>query len=782
MKADNPPYLLAKWRTKDWRNKTYFEPRGYRFEDHIAACVRMAVFMLADAAPFGTRMYKASALADQGIDYTRFERLCILAVAVHDLGKANSEFQRMIWDLEDYYQSQGRAQPDDERYTQRIRHEHITMYILTRPDWPYWDWLVKQVGGNVEDAWVVACAAFGHHRKTDRDIQPEGTAPLYIYLERLRSINPILKSVGFDPLPDHQNLKLNTKDEEAPQIRIHNAMEAVQEAHAKEQEAFNRDPKRAVLSTSVKLVTILCDVLGSMTSDTAAGLPQFENKLKAAINRIYRPRTINFHAAIKQVVRDNPNAFQKRAVEFDGDVLLIAGTGSGKTSFAYFAAQNHQFDPIIFTVPFTAAASDLYLARQHWCAANGIPMNDAVRHSHTALDEEALNAVMTSNGDPEDQEATADEDSIDKTLGRFTDITDATVDQVLGALTFNRKAILWLLHIVQSQIVFDEHHSYDRKLTEYFLRFLEFFPGIRVILLSATVTKQQMARIVAVRPRIRILQDTPNTAPRYYFHILASKAEAYGEIKDGGLVICNTIASAQEWGTRVPQAEVLHSRKRRKERRDHERQLIPAFRKAPLDFQVISTQIAEMSLDISAVMGIIEICPPAQVIQRCGRINRMYHDDHGVAHVYFYMPASKFPYVWEGATQAAVDCPDYQAWLAWIKALSGRVLSQQDLSDAFDALIDKTTQLDLPADTLYHTTRKSLRLLHPTHLAFLKSDVTKHPEILTRGGWKEAQHLEIPVMASKGRLKGLKVENRHYIVNWDYTPRLGLILPGATND
>ena len=60
--------------------------------------------------------------------------------------------------------------------------------------------------------------------------------------------------------------------------------------------------------------------------------------------------------------------------------------------------------------------------------------------------------------------------------------------------------------------------------------------------------------------------------------------------------------------------------------------------------RAVCTQIAQISLDISAGQMVSEIAPPADFIQRCGRVGFRGQDPKGVlTDVFFYMPETNRP-------------------------------------------------------------------------------------------------------------------------------------------
>jgi len=94
------------------------------------------------------------------------------------------------------------------------------------------------------------------------------------------------------------------------------------------------------------------------------------------------------------------------------------------------------------------------------------------------------------------------------------------------------------------------------------------------------------------------------------------------------LLICNTVVGAQaeferlQWAFPSVKAMLLHSRFRRLDRASLEEQLTKEFDGQPGPCFVVSTQVVEVSLDISFDRMITEAAPLDALVQRFGRVNR----------------------------------------------------------------------------------------------------------------------------------------------------------------
>jgi hypothetical protein len=97
--------ILAKWRDKEGDDPlTWGWPRGRILPEHTGACISMLLFIFDDpVANIGKDLYAAMKLS-LNVTYEEFRKLAILTILLHDVGKANKEFQTMLRRLENVYQ------------------------------------------------------------------------------------------------------------------------------------------------------------------------------------------------------------------------------------------------------------------------------------------------------------------------------------------------------------------------------------------------------------------------------------------------------------------------------------------------------------------------------------------------------------------------------------------------------------------------------------------------------------------------------------------------------
>ncbi len=276
----------------------------------------------------------------------------------------------------------------------------------------------------------------------------------------------------------------------------------------------------------------------------------------------------------------------------------------------------------------------------------------------------------------------------------------ATVDQFLGFIEHSYGGLCLLPALADSAVVFDEVHSYDPKMWNALVTFLERF-DVPVLCMTATLPptrRKQLEERCALRTypsagEMRDLADLEEkeTALRYRLESTTrggAIAAAIAAVSTGQRVlwVVNTVRRCQqlarELSARVaPDLHVVvyHSRFKLEDRQRRHRQTVEAFRSPgagePLPALAVTTQVCEMSLDLDADLLITEHAPISALVQRFGRANRHLSRGPGFrATLLTYTPDSSAPY----------DRKELEASSQFLAALSGRDVSQRDLAEGLE--------------------------------------------------------------------------------------------------
>jgi CRISPR-associated endonuclease/helicase Cas3 len=273
-----------------------------------------------------------------------------------------------------------------------------------------------------------------------------------------------------------------------------------------------------------------------------------------------------------------------------------------------------------------------------------------------------------------------------------------TAHTILGLFENVRRGIYAWPSIIKSVFIFDEVHAFSDRLFAYLLRFLKAFPGAPVFLMTATLPKERKNAIERIclerRGGIEIITGNPKreTAKRYVMYKV-NKEDIWNKIDKGLdsekkiLWIVNTVKKSmhlfEEARKREIPVNLYHSRYRYKDRLKRHRSLIDSFDKNRPPVLGIATQVAEMSLDLSADILISEYAPIPAMIQRMGRLNRFDDEPNALGAAFFTDPGMRNPYDEESFTGV-------EQWLDCLCDVEPK--SQFDLATEFNKIVGETAR------------------------------------------------------------------------------------------
>lgn len=543
-----------------------------------------------------------------GLDPAEFEQrlrqVVRLAAFAHDLGKCSDHFQQMV--------RRERNQP------QLMRHEALSLWLCW-PGQPLADWL-RQAVATDEDYVTALLAAVGHHRKfaaraVAADDSGAGSEIRLLvdhadFAQTLTNAKRSLSIAADQPAFD-EPIAILASRRDRPRRRLR-SWELESEEIARRGEPFLAVAKALVLAA---------DVAGS-------ALPRAREKPRWISEQLSTRATQSELESIarKRLQGQPPRDFQRAVAASHAPITLVrAGCGSGKTVAAYlWAAANHVGRQLWVTYPTTGTTTEGF--RDYIFDAE---VSGRLEHGRAEVDLEIFDL-----GDGQDEESPRDHDRLDAIRSWGTDVITCTVDTVLGLMQNQRKGLYAWPGLSNSAVVFDEIHSYDGRLFGNLIAFLRNLPGLPVLLMTASLPehrREQLEQVSrSVHNRALAVVDGPanlEQLKRYERDATSEPLEAATRcLREGGKVLwisntvnrCMRIADRDFEGTRPV---VYHSRFRYVDRvRQHSR-LIDLFR-APGPAMASTTQVAEMSLDLSADLLITDLAPIPALIQRLGRLNR----------------------------------------------------------------------------------------------------------------------------------------------------------------
>jgi CRISPR-associated endonuclease/helicase Cas3 len=299
----------------------------------------------------------------------------------------------------------------------------------------------------------------------------------------------------------------------------------------------------------------------------------------------------------------------------DKNLVIIAPTGAGKTEAGFIYLQRKGF----FMLPYRVSANGIYMR------AEGM-FGDYAGLLHSS----ALSYVFEREENREDiqnnQEATA---FLNYFLSRnfAKPIIVSTPDQLMHFVFRYKGFEKYYATALYSRLVIDELQSYDPITLAFIVQGLEVLAqnGGKFLVMTATFPKFLRERFENMGVEFK----TFNTQKEPYHHVqvIDDSIDNYVEKmiefsqKAKVLVVVNTVRKAIELKEKFEDAKLLHSRFILKDRKKKEREVMKFFDSQEKGLW-ITTQLAEVSLDLDADYLFTELSTADSLIQRMGRCNR----------------------------------------------------------------------------------------------------------------------------------------------------------------
>ncbi len=472
----------------------------------------------------------------------------------------------------------------------------------------------------------------------DNDKNPPHSAfSAYMYLNHSGNFDPIL---FYLILKHHSHLKLEDTCPSPPKCReilsyITRATKGTKlEISKKDINAIIRQIYSTLVQLQEKLKdsnlnVVYADLFGIFkTADIISAMFEENNKV---FDEIVSFSKSQIESNIKEYIRSKGLKFDQnrwrifcKMANTKGDVLFTAPTGWGKTFASLTIALNRNPRHIIYVLPTITSIRKMKdtLSKVFNCR---------VEENYYFADVEKLR---------EGNESVVDFDIfISKSF--ISPITITTLDQIVLSFLHIGKYFLKRFHFRNSVFVFDEFHAYPINGLYILLNFIKKFNenfgyNIKSIFMSATSHPDLEKLINEYTSLVKFEFINEYEKKRRYLYSVESLDITEDEslraiVKKAEdcnvLVLCNTVEKAiktylllkNEYN--LKRILLLHSRFTYRDRRDKESRLDELSR-LPKGFVLVSTQVAEVSLDVSFDYLFTEVAPIPSLIQRFGRVNR----------------------------------------------------------------------------------------------------------------------------------------------------------------
>jgi CRISPR-associated endonuclease/helicase Cas3 len=366
--------------------------------------------------------------------------------------------------------------------------------------------------------------------------------------------------------------------------------------------------------------------------------------------------------------------------------LVVAPTGAGKTDFLLRRCSSRVF----YTLPYQASINAMFKR-----------LKDAIPDTDIRLQHATSKIVVCGK---------TDEQILQNLTGSSAKVL--TPHQLAGIIFGTPGFESTMLDLKGCDVILDEIHTYGDFSMAMVLEIVQALIRLdcRLHVGTATMPSILYDRILAMLGgkdavyevqlpeavletynRHRIFKEEPDLD---ITEILITAFEAGEKV----LVVFNTIKSAQEafrnWKekfTNVP-SMLLHSRFRRKDRVKLEQHLQTDFndQKQFRPCLVVSTQVVEVSLDISFDRMITEAAPIDALVQRFGRINRIRKENVEPKPVHIIAPNGSYrPYKKEIVEASFAQLPN------------GEVLHEKTLQQRIDAVYTSIDTKEIDAHLIF---------------------------------------------------------------------------------
>lgn len=509
------------------------------------------------------------------------------------------------------------------------------------------------------------------------------------------------------------------------------------------------------------------------------------------------------------VLCHTPRSFQNVIGGTEGSAILRAPTGSGKTEAALLWAQRNQPSNgrLFYVLPFTASINAMHGRLSHRFGKDnvGVLHHRAIAYVYSCLGEDA-----TQFSPHKRQKIACSLTELAREV--YFPIKVCTPHQILKYTLRGRGWENMLIEFPRACFIFDEIHAYDPRIVGLTLSSARLLTewGARILFMSATLPTflhrlivDSMGDLPFIEPDPSFLDDREILERKRHkvslwdgtvIGSLRKVAVAARQVRST-LIVCNHVTTAQEvyrlLRPLLPDEKImlLHGRFNHSDRNRIER----AVTSGTLPRVLIATQVVEVSLNVDFDQAFLEPAPIDALIQRMGRVNREGRRDPAEI-VIFTRQVHPFNLY---CTCAGGDHAPGCRITRTLQVLSNldNPIGELDLVGAADEVYSSgycNGERTVFEEGLNHPDLTSFRssLVAGTHrewvgdvieqldgmIEVLPAGLRKaYEEKLEQGLWIEAANMLVPVRVRSLRSLGITQEGDLWITRCRYTPNTGLI-------
>lgn len=610
-----------------------------------------------------------------------FWHLLYLCIIFHDLGKSHSEFQRML---------------NGERHNWlRQRHELFSIPFIE--------------GLNIRDSdkMMIKQIVAGHHKSYD---------DLFSFIDHSYKQD----TQNSFQLSFEEDTKLSFETEFKKHINTDYIRSLLKEFNIILNDINSDLPRKFILDYKRKPTTLMQDNYFKLLL-MIGGFKQCDHLSSASISKIEILCDSDFEFLNKKRIVLQENGFdfyphQLEAYAKEGNVILTAPTGSGKTetSFIWLQKQMQLFGQgrVFYILPFTASINAMYER-----LGKNVGDKSKVGLLHGKLTEYLDSFIERENPTISKKKKQFLTQKIKEDYRTIvTPLKVVTPFQLLknifGLKGFEKGIFEW----VGGYFIFDEIHAYRPDIFAQIIVLLEFvvkYLHVKVFIMTATLPEFLKIELQKALGSYSEITAKVELYERFTRHRVLLKdgllAESLNLIQNDlnenkkVLVVCNTVEQTQIVYDNLQSANklLLHSNFNAIDRNIIESQL-----KGESIQLLVGTQAIEVSLDIDYDVIYTEPAPIDALIQRFGRVNRK--REKGICPCYVFKERNKVDSSFIYTNQDVID-RTLEA-LSWFKDS----IKEKDLQKAIDYVYPAWDNVDKDEyDLIYQMLKESLYDLSP---------------------------------------------------------------------
>ncbi len=314
--------------------------------------------------------------------------------------------------------------------------------------------------------------------------------------------------------------------------------------------------------------------------------------------------------------------FQEKSKNTDGNIIIKASTGEGKTEASILWALNNiknENTKIVYTLPTRTTSNKLYERLK------------GIFGKYTAIVHGASSLIWKE--EYEDFDVRMSQKAFQKTFTK--PVTICTLDSFLYSFFNMGRWELSQNNFLNSLIIIDEIHSYDHKMLGVLVRILEYLSknfDINFCIMSAslpTIIKRRLTKNLdfQIIESNTLYDKVPGKLEKVNSNMFDNIDRILNYLKKGKvLVVCNTVDKSKSIYEKIrdktDKVILYNSRFTKKDREKKENEIYKKLKDKPDNFILVATQVVEISLDIDFDFLFTDIAPIDALIQRIGRMNR----------------------------------------------------------------------------------------------------------------------------------------------------------------